>query len=138
MSLHSTLPPSVIPLTCILVENAYRALQKPKFEKSDAILLGQSFRLLEMYRYDAFDWQDAHKHEDAFEYGAHKQDQEAIKAALHRTGDALFPGLTPEEIIVPVETEIHNFYANKKGFPDDAKKFFARLLVELRAENEKL
>ncbi len=114
-----------------LVELTCLALEKPKFAQSDVIPLVQCFRFLEMYRYDAFDWRDAHSHEDQFERRGREQGQEGMRTALHKAGETVFPGLTPEQVAVPIEEALSLFYKGKRPDLTSAKLFFTQLQIEL-------
>lgn len=114
----------LIKLTC-------DALEKPLFDKGDIIPLEQSFRFLEQYRYDAFEWRDSHAAESTFEWIARKRAQDKTYEAFLRAGKDIFPNLEREEIALQVEGILTSFCKDISVDRTVAKRFFAVVKQEL-------
>ncbi len=131
MSIFSRLPINNMRTAHHLVELTCKALEKSKPSEIDGIPLQQCFQMLEQYRYDAFCWRDSHVREDQFERANRENGQEGLRTALQKTAQTVFPGLTPEQVAIPIEEALTLFAKRKKVDLADAKKFFTQLKVEL-------
>ena len=133
MPLHSSLPQSDILVARRMVELTCQALEKPKFDPMDIIPLENCFHFLECYRYDAFNWRDAHTGEDTFARAQSVELQAVMRSALQKIGAELFPGHTSERIATRIENALTLHASGRASDLRDAKEFFASLKNELDA-----
>ena len=114
-----------------LVELTCLALEKPIFDDCDIIPLTQSFGFLEQYRYDVFEWRDAHIRENHFDRIARKSAQGRASDAFALAGKTVFPTLEREAITYHIEEVMTQFCKGKSVNRTNAIRFFAVVKAEL-------